>query len=170
MCTGAEPVVAAEAAGTAGAAKGAAEVAGSSLIGGTEVVAGAALTPGGASIAALNTLGPSGIATYGAMEGLAGVAAGATGASSVFNSLKSAASILSPVSSLVSAASGTTTRIGKNSITNGPAVAPAVTMPTFGNADTLNAMRSNIQEQIVRRGRSATILTSPTGSGDKLGN
>jgi len=141
-----------------------------SIVAGTEIVSGAALTAQGASVAGLSALGAEGAATYTAMEGLAGAAAaGATGAN-ILNTAKTVATIASPFASLAAAASGASAARRFGGITNQPAVTPAVTMPTFGNADTLNAMRANIQDQIIRRGRAATILTSPSGSGDKLGN
>ena len=96
---------------------------------------------------------------------LASIGAGAFAGSELVSGFKTAATILSPISSIAQLASGE--RI--QPMVNGPGVKPAVTMPTFGSADTLNAMRADIQEQVVRRGRAATILTSPTGEGTKLG-
>src|SRR3990167_8821525 len=93
--TGAE-VAAPEAAATA---KGAAEV-------GTALATETGLTAGGANIAALNMLGPSGVATYSAMESLAGlgpIATVAGPASSILSGAKTAATILSPAASLVQA-------------------------------------------------------------------
>ena len=139
------------------------------------------LTAGGANIAALNTLGPAGVATYSAMETVAGlgaiptVAAGAVTASNILNTAKTVATIASPISSVIQAASGASAvKKGITNATGSPIVAPQVTapvtMPTFGSQNTLNALRSNIQEQLVRRGRAATILTSPSASSDKLGS
>ena len=102
----------------------------------------------------------------------AGAASGLSGAN-ILNTAKTAATLLSPAASLVQAASGASAekRVGgATPIINAPAVTPAVTMPTFGTVDTMNAMRANIQQQLVRRGRAATILTSPSGEGTKLGN
>ena len=42
-------------------------------------------------------------------------------------------------------------------------------MPIFGSPNQLNALRSSIQEQLVRRGRAASILTSDAG-GERLGS
>lgn len=113
----------------------------------------------------------TGVGAWGAAEAFSGAASGLS-AANVLGNLKSAATILSPISSLMQVASGANAskRIGSNAITNGPAITPSVTMPTFGAADTLNAMSANVQEQVVRRGRAATILTSPTSGSDRLGS
>lgn len=161
MCSGAEPAVAAEA-----GAKGAADVVGSSLM-----PAAVAETP-----AALASQGlvQTGVGAWSAAEPFAAGAASGVSGSSILNSAKTIATIASPITSLVQAAGGVeSAKRAGSSITNAtqtPIVTPPVTMPTFGNADTLNSMRANIQEQLVRRGRAATILTSETGGGSKLGN
>lgn len=150
-------------------AKAAGEAATSTLIGGTEVVGGAALTPGGASIAGLSALGESGAATYGAMEGLAAQgAASAVGIKGVLDTAKAVGTILSPVASLAQASAGVKASKG-SSITNAPPIEPPVTMPIMGSPTSMNALRANLQEQTMRRGRASTILTSPD-SGDKLGS
>jgi hypothetical protein len=113
----------------------------------------------------------SGLYAAGSGE-LAGAAASyeAGSMANILNTAKTVATIASPFASLAAAASVANAARRVGGITNQPAVTPAVTMPTFGNVDTMNALRSNIQQQLVRRGRQATILTSQTGSGDKLGN
>lgn len=171
MCAGPEVAATAETAAPKAASTAAST---SSIIGGTEVVPGAALTAGGASEAGLALLGPSGAATYGAMEGLAGATAADVGVGSALSTAKTIATVLSPIASLASASAGISAAKGQSAamaslLNNPPQVAPPVTMPTMGSADTLNSMRSNIQEQMVRRGRASTILTSPS-EGNTLGN
>lgn len=98
---------------------------------------------------------------------------GTSGGTSLLDSLKTAATVISPLSSLIAAASGvkaakSLSNVGPGTSIGGvpaPTVAPPVTMPTLGGADTLSAMQANIQEQLVRRGRAATILTNPSSGG-----
>lgn len=113
--------------------------------------------------------------------GAAGITQGAadvlSGAGTVVSGLKTAATIINPIMSLAGAVGGVKAAKDQanaisaiaNKDTTPLTVAPPVPMPTAGNADTLNAMRANIQEQVVRRGRAATILTSPS-DGTKLGS
>lgn len=110
--------------------------------------------------------------------GATGIGAGTANAistgSNIVSGLKTAATILNPIMSLAGAAGGIQAAKNAASLTNQPTLAPPVvpppiTMPTAGNADTLNSMRANIQEQVVRRGRAATILTNPS-EGDRLGS
>lgn len=154
MCTGAEaaPAVAegAKAAGTVAASE----------------VGAATLMPA----AVAETAGT--LAGWGLVETAPGVwmaaeaASGLSGISGLVNGAKTAATIMNPIASMAQLTGNK--RIMP--MTNRPAVTPPVTMPTFGSANQLNALRGNIQEQLVRRGRAATILTSETGSGNTLGN
>ena len=163
--TGAE-IAAPEAAATA---KGAAEI--GATVAAETLMPAAIVAPEVAGFVGTGAFLPSGAEIFGP------ALSGAAGLSSLVSGAKTAATILSPVTSLVQAASGAnaaraagTRAGGATPIINAPAVTPPVTMPTFGTVDTLNAMRANIQQQLVRRGRAATILTSETGSGTKLGN
>ena len=138
MGTGAE-VAAPEAAATA---KGAAEV-------------GAGVGSFGGDIAFGMGASAAEVAAY---DAATSAALGLTGSGitvpNIINTAKTAATILSPAASLVQAASGASAakRVGgATPIINAPAVTPPVTMPTFGTVDTMNAMRSNIQQQLVRR-------------------
>ncbi len=166
MCTGAEPAVAAEA-GAKGAADVVAGTAGADLVAAGDVAGAgffadtATVAATGAPLAGSAAIGPVGTTIFNASSGI----------SNILNTAKTVASIASPITSLMQTASGVSASktSAAKSITNQPLVAPPVTMPTFGSADTLNAMRSNIQEQLVRRGRAATILTD-SASGTKLGN
>lgn len=158
MGTGAE-VAAPEA---ASAAKGATEVAaatGESAIGATEFAANAgaltelsAVAPGAATAAA----GVPGLLPAGTLE-----------------TLKTAGTILSPVASLASASAGIdASKRSAAGLANGvsaPTVAAPITMPILGEASNINSLKANLQEQLVRRGRAATILTAPDDGG-KLGS
>lgn len=88
---------------------------------------------------------------------------------SIFNGIKSVSSVLSPIMSLAQASSGVSAARRASLSAGSPQIASPIAMPTIGSADTLNTLRSSIQEQMVRRGRAATILTSPD-SGDRLGS
>jgi hypothetical protein len=81
---------------------------------------------------------------------------------------KTAATILSPVNALMQADAS---RQVSKSIANipKPTVTEPTSMPIFGSPNQLNALRSSIQEQLVRRGRAASILTSEAG-GERLGS
>lgn len=98
----------------------------------------------------------------------AGMSEGIQGLSGAINTMKTVATVLSPIASLAASAAGygAAKRAGK--LTDAPAVAPPVTMPSFGSVDTMNTMRGSIQEQMMRRGRAATILTQQD-SGNRLG-
>ncbi len=161
MCTGAEPAA-------AGAAKGA-EAAVASV--GAEAAGAAAagsLMP--AAIIAPEVAGfvPVGLtASGGTIFGPAAAGAAAAGASAL-STIKDVATILSPVSSAAQALGAMDAAKSMGKLTGTPQVAATGRMPTLGDLDTMNAMRGNLQQQLQRRGRAATILTSP--SGDKLGN
>lgn len=49
------------------------------------------------------------------------------------------------------------------------AAPPPVTMPTLSDANSAAAMNKSIEDQVQRRGRASTVLTSDQGQGDKLG-
>lgn len=162
MGTGVElvaPEILAAEAGSAviGASAGAATAgaaAGSALAAGTGLAAGAAggLTAAGLSGAALG----------------AGLAGGVT-AAGVLSNLKTAATIASPIVGLAQAASGIkAAKIGR-SIT-APTVTPPTAMPVFGSGNQLNALRADIQEQLMRRGRAASILTAEAPGGERFGS
>lgn len=117
----------------------------------------------GADLASIS--GSSGAAT-----GL--LSPGGTDIGGIMRTAKTISTVVSGVSSLAQAAAGISAASAakkKGVQTDAPQIAAPITMPISGSGDTLNAMRSNIQEQLVRRGRAATILTSPD-SGDKLGS
>ncbi len=190
MGTGAEVAVGAEAAGAAkGAAEVGAAVAGDAFLPGA-LVSGSAAAPiiGDAflpaALAASEGLATVGTAGAGAFA--APVASGIT-LSGVLDTAKTVATIASPAASIMQAASGEQALRRVGGVTNAtasppvaPVVTPMVQMPTqssegpvIGTPTTIgaiNSLRANIQEQLVRRGRYATILTSPSGSGSKLGN
>lgn len=110
--------------------------------------------------AAAGTAGTAGTeSAAGTAAGTAGTAATEGGSS--LATLKAIATVLSPVLSIASSAASIGASKKSGQLNDSPVVAAPVTMPTAGSADTLNAMRSDIQEQITRRGRAATILTSP---------
>lgn len=96
----------------------------------------------------------------------AGGATAAGTAPSFLDTMKSVATVLSPVSSIISAASGIGAARRMNSLAQ-PAVPAPVTMPTAGGPNTLAAQNASFAEQLMRRGRAATILTQP--SSEKLG-
>lgn len=100
---------------------------------------------------------------------LSSAAPGGIGAKDILGTLKTAATILSPISSIMGAASGISASKKMGVLTAPPAVTPPVTMPILGSGASLNSLRSNIQDQLMRRGRAATILTDQ-GSGDRLGS
>lgn len=102
------------------------------------------------------------------------VAGGATGGSKgVLDSLKTAATVLAPTMSLISAASGirasqqmaATAKSGQGT----PAVFPPATMPVFGNQQTMAVERASLAEQVRRRGRASTVLTSDAPAAERLG-
>lgn len=95
----------------------------------------------------------------------AGAAAGAAGAG-ILESLKSAATVLSPVASLVSAASGVSSANKMSRVA--PNVPGQLAMPIAGSPVATQAQQNSFVSQLQRRGRASTILTSPDG--DKLGN
>ncbi len=113
----------------------------------------------------------AGGASAGTAAGGGTVAAGAgAGASSALATAKTLATLITPIASLISAASAASTaKSARESLGAGPQVSPPVTMPIFGSQDNLDAMRASIREQLVRRGRASTILTSEAATGDRLG-
>lgn len=140
---------------------------------GGEAAAGAAaggVTAGGASIAGLSALGAEGAATYGAMEGLAGSLAGAGAGAGFLNTVKSIATLANPAVSLLSAIGNVSAakRVSAEAARKAPAVEPAIKMPIIGDQQSMSVLRANLQQQMFRRGRAASILTDPA-SGDKLG-
>lgn len=156
MGTGVEAVVADEA------------VAG--LAGGGVATAGATALTGATGAAAAAGLSQAAFDTLPAATSIGGSAATGLTFGSAIDTAKTIATVLSPITSIASSAAGISASRNARSLLAGvPQVAPPVTMPSFGSADTLNAMRANIQEQVNRRGRAATILTSPD-SGETLGN
>lgn len=156
MCSGAEPEVAEAAVGSGGAAKGAGAVAGS------EAAANAVGAAGGDAIGSLIASNATnwGLSVSPDIAGL-GMSAGA----GVLNGLKTAATILSPAASIISAASGLGAA-GKNGLIR-PNVPPLTTMPISGSPTAFSAQQASLASQALRRGRAATILTSPDGQ--KLG-
>lgn len=88
---------------------------------------------------------------------------------SLLSSLKTAATVLTPVSSLLAAASGVSAS-KKAAAAKAPQAAAPVPMPdTTNGKGVLSApvvQRAAIQDQLARRGRASTILTS---ANDKLG-
>ena len=148
----------------------------STLTGEAASLAGPAALGGAAAGATAGEIAATGAGT--GIIGATGIGSGTASAistgSNIVSGLKTAATILNPIMSLAGAAGGIQAAKNAASLTNQPTLAPPVvpppiTMPTGGNADTMNAMRANIQEQVVRRGRAATILTNP-GEGDRLGS
>lgn len=112
----------------------------------------------GASAAELSAASASAIATVG------GTAAAGL---DVLGTLKTAATILSPVASLLQAASGVKTAGRVGQISGAPRVLPPITMPIANAPDTQQAIRNSQIAQQRRRGRASTILTQPED--DRLG-
>jgi len=96
----------------------------------------------------------------------ASLGTGAAATSGILNTLKTAATVLSPVASLVSAASGISAskRMGT---TGAPGVPAPVAMPILGGPSGFNAEQSSLAAQLRRRGRASTILT---GQDERLGS
>lgn len=110
-------------------------------------------------------LSASEAATPGAISAGGAAVAGAD----IIGTLKTAATILSPVSSLLSAASGVRQAQSLRTVGVEPPPVPAPTqVPVFGGAPIQRAETNAFVEQVRRRGRASTILTSPTG--ERLGS
>lgn len=127
--------------------------AGSATAGGTEAAAstaGAGAVPAGTGGAAV--AGASGTAVTG---GAAAVGAGATG----IQLLRDAATILTPVASLTTAAGSLSAarRAGRAQAN----IPPPTVLPSLGGPNTIIASRAAVTEQLRRRGRASTILTAP---------
>lgn len=112
------------------------------------------------------TLSAGGAATAGAAAAGAAAGAAANTGSSIMGTLKSVATVLSPISSVISAASGYRSAKAMENVT-APAVPAPVTMPIYGSGQTFKSMRDQADVAATRRGRAATILTAPAG--EKLG-
>ncbi len=168
LCTGAE--VGAAAAGGAKAAADTAAIAGTAAgVGATGAGAGALASAG--LVEAGFGLGGAGFGAMSAAElsaGLGAAAAGAGAGAGVLSTLKDVATVASPVFSAASTLQGMSAAKRMGSMTGVPQVSPLVPMPSLGDLGTMNAMRANLQQQLQRRGRAATILTAP--SGDRLGS
>lgn len=140
--------------------------------------AGAATAGAGADtatpIAGAGAAGAAGGAAGGAAaSGAAGAGtAGAASSGLSFGSLlgyaKTAATILGPVASVMSAASGINAAKQMAKVAGTPQVPSPVTMPIFGSGQTQMSMQDEAAVQAARRGRAATILTAP--SGERLGS
>lgn len=53
----------------------------------------------------------------------------------------------------------------KSAASDSPQVTPSITLPTFASPITRAAQQNSIFEQLMRRGRASTILTTPSGLG-----
>lgn len=133
----------------------------------------------GAAVGALGAGGASagagaGTAAPTAIAGGGGATAGGTAAGTgmTFGTLagyaKTAATILSPVVSIMSAASGINSAKAMAKLANPPTVQSPVTMPILGAGQTQQSMLDEAAVQAARRGRAATILTAP--SSERLGS
>jgi hypothetical protein len=150
----------------------AADAAGATVAAGTGEAAATGLTAGGTLMpAAVAETGES-LAAQGLVETGPGVfealnapAKAASFGSSVASSLKNAATILTPVASLAASASGISAsrKMGAIPKVQGPAL-----MPSAGGPNTIATQRAAVTEQLRRRGRAASILTTPDS--DKLGS
>lgn len=89
----------------------------------------------------------------------AGIGAGRT-AADAFQTIKSAATILSPIASIAASASGISAAKRAASLSTMPRVAPSTPIPSFGSPIVGQAQQASFTEQLRRRGRAATILTS----------
>ena len=118
--------------------------------------------------------GSAGAAGAGTATAGAGV-----GGTSLLSAAKSAATLLSPLSSILSAgaANRSAEKMGGGSSINGtpaPTVTPPISMPTAGPGGSLllsgsgaAAQRQSISDQYMRRGRASTFLTADS---EKLGS
>lgn len=97
----------------------------------------------------------------GATAGDAGLAGGGTGSGSSLSlgGLKDIATILTPLTSLL--ASGLAYDAAGDTPTDTPPVLTPTAMPIFGGPNTILAQRNSVSEQLQRRGRASTIMTSP---------
>lgn len=120
---------------------------------------------GGAVDATLFTGGATSVFEGGILGSGAAAATGAAG-SGILESLKSAATVLSPVASLVSAASGVSNANKMSKVA--PNIPGQLAMPIAGSPVATLSQQNSFVSQLQRRGRASTILTSPDG--DKLGN
>ena len=88
---------------------------------------------------------------------MGGVNAAATSLLPSIDTLKDIATILTPITSLIAADAA------YNQDTQMPDLTPlsATPMPSLGGPNTILAQRASVAEQLARRGRASTILTSP---------
>lgn len=107
---------------------------------------------------------------YGLTETAPGVFTPATAGigAGVLQTIKDAATILSPVASIAASASGIAAAKRAGALSTMPRVAPSTPVPSFGSPIVSQAQQASFTEQLRRRGRAATILTSPS-EGEKLG-
>ena len=159
-----------KAAGEAGVAAGTAEGAATAAAEGTGTAVGgieaAGVMPAAVPESASSLTAQGLVQTSpGVYEALNAPASTALTASSAARTLKSISTIVSPVASL--AATAANVSASRKGAGRGPTVAPPVTMPTFGNPNTIAGQRASIVEQLRRQGRASTILTG--SGGDKLG-
>lgn len=127
-----------------------------SLTGGTSSTLMPAAVPETASSLAAQGLVQTG---PGVFEALAAPAAAGGTLASVGSALKTASTILAPTASI--AASASSIKAARKLGSGAPLIAPKSDMPSNGNANTITAQRASVTEQLRRRGRAATILTSP---------
>lgn len=144
-------------------------------IGAPELLAAAGVGEGAATAASLagegfgaGTIADLTAGTFAA--GAAGTAAGVglAGGTSFLSNLKTVSSVLSPISSIVSAGANISATKKMADISAAPQVAPPITMPSPSGIQSLKATQANFTSQLQRRGRASTILTSPDG--ERLGS
>lgn len=148
------------------AGEGGATTGGVDATGGAEA-AGPALNAGSAAsteVPADSTLfGETGGTQVGTAGASGTAASAASSAGSTIGTIKDIATVLSAAGSVIGAASGldASRKAGRAP----PPVPPPVTMPSADSPITRIAQQNSIFEQIMRRGRASTILTSPSGFG-----
>jgi hypothetical protein len=123
---------------------------------------GAAETASSAAVAAeTGTTAPAGTAGT-----TTGTAATGTTTADVLKTAKTVATVLQPALVLAQAASNA--KMARQLKQQSELTAPApVTLPTRGNENTIIAQQAALRQQLSRRGRASTILTSP--GGEKFG-
>lgn len=159
MCTGAEVApVAAE------AGKGVAEVATAAAM--EDAAMGAGMTALSGGLGAAESL-----AAISAAEAAVGGAAAASVGTGIISGLKTAATVLSPVMSLMQAASGIGESRRMSNLGGASTISPSIVMPVGGGPIAFQARQSSLTSNLRRRGRTATILTAPGDAGaEKLGS
>lgn len=97
-----------------------------------------------------------------------GIAEGGLNAANALGTLKSIATVLSPIASLVQAAGGIASAKRAGNVAAAPVTLPTIAMPIANQSSDQQAFQNSMIAQQQRRGRASTILTQPADS-DRLG-